>query len=195
MMRILIVSCVIPNLRRATDTDRDSIAEVYLRSRKELVACAPLVHSDQSVREWIREKLIPGGGVTVASVDGVVVGFVTMSRGIECSWIEQLYLLPTHTRRGIGTALLDHAKRELSPPIRLYTFQCMETARLFYEHHGFKPLEFSDGSANEENRPDILYEWQRELPGDHRDETSFADASFRPSLKSLKSLIASITTN
>lgn len=162
MMRILIVSCAIPNLRRATDADADSIAEVYLRSRKELVACAPLVHSDQSVREWIREKLIPGGDVTVASVDGVVVGFVAMSRSSECSWIEQLYLLPTYTRRGIGTALLDHAKHELPPPIRLYTFQCNETARHFYEHHGFRAVAHSDGSGNEENCPDILYEWQRE---------------------------------
>ena len=162
MMRILIVSCVIPNFRRATDADADSIAEVYLRSRKELVACAPLVHSDQSVREWIRQKLIPGGGVTVAKVDGVVVGFVAMSRGNECNWIEQLYLLPTHTRRGIGNALLDHAKHQLPPPIRLYTFQCNDAARQFYEHHGFRAVAYSDGSANEENRPDILYEWRCE---------------------------------
>ena len=162
MMRILIVSCAIPNLRRATDADADSIADVYLRSRKELVACAPLVHSDQSVRDWIREKLIPGGGVTVASVEGSVVGFVAMSRGKEWSWIEQLYLLPTYTRRGIGTALLDHAKQELPPPIRLYTFQCNDAARQFYEQHGFKALAYSDGSANDENCPDILFEWQCE---------------------------------
>lgn len=162
MMGILIVSSVIPNLRRANDADADSIAEVYLRSRKELVACAPLVHSDQSVREWVRQKLIPGESVTVASVDGAVVGFVAMSRGKECSWIEHLYLLPAYTRRGIGTALLDHAKQELPPPIRLYTFQCNDAARQFYEHHGFRAVAYSDGSANEENRPDILYEWRYE---------------------------------
>ena len=162
MMRILIVSCAIPNLRRGTNADADSIAEVYLRSRKELLACAPLVHSDQSVREWVRQRLIPGGGVTVASVDGAVVDFVALSRGNECGWIEQLYLLPTYTRRGIGTALLDHAKRELPPPIRLYTFQCNDAARQFYEHHGFRAIAYSDGSANEENRPDILYEWRYE---------------------------------
>lgn len=162
MMRILIVSCVIPNLRRATDADADSIAEVYLRSRKELVACAPLVHSDQSLREWIKETLIPTGSVTAASVDGVVVGFVAISQNGECSWIEQLYLLPTHTRRGIGTALLNHARQQLPPPIRLYTFQCNHTARHFYEHHGFKAITFTDGSANEENCPDILYEWRRD---------------------------------
>jgi GNAT superfamily N-acetyltransferase len=160
MMGILIVSCVIPNLRRATDADADSIAEIYLRSRKELVACAPLVHSDQSVREWVRQELIPGG-VTVAGVDGVVVGFIAMSRKNECSWIDQLYLLPAYTRRGIGTALLNHARQQ-PPPLRLHTFQCNHAARQFYEHHGFRAVAYGDGSGNEENRPDILYEWQRE---------------------------------
>ena len=151
---------IIPNLRHATDADADAVAEVYLRSRKELVACAPLVHSDESVREWIRHKLIAGGGVTVASVTGVVVGFVAVSQSTECSWIDQLYVLPTYTRHGIGTSLLDHVRNELSPPIRLYTFQCNEAARHFYEHHGFKPIAYGDGSTNEEHCPDILYEWE-----------------------------------
>ena len=50
----------------ATLGDADSVADVYLRSRKELVACAPLVHSDEAVREWIRRHLIPAGRTTVA---------------------------------------------------------------------------------------------------------------------------------
>jgi len=168
MMGILIVSSVNLNLRRARDSDADAIAEIYLRSRKELVACAPLVHSDQSVQEWIKHKLLPEGDVTVATLGGVVVGFVAVSAGREkngskeCSWINQLYLLPTYTRRGIGTALLDHALNTLPPPIRLHTFQCNETARRFYEHHGFKAITYGDGSGNEENRPDILYEWDPE---------------------------------
>jgi len=150
------------NLRRASNSDAEAIAEVYLRSRKELVACAPLVHSDQSVREWIRHKLLPEGDVTVATHAGVLVGFLSVSRSAECSWIAHLYLLPTYTRRGIGTAFLNHARNTLPPPIRLYTFQCNDSAREFYERHGFKAIAYSDGSENEEKCPDILYEWQPE---------------------------------
>jgi ribosomal protein S18 acetylase RimI-like enzyme len=62
-------------------------------------------------------------------------------------------------RRGIGTPLLEHARRALSPPIRLYTFQCNESARQFYERRGFRPIAFGDGSGNEEKCPDVLYEW------------------------------------
>ena len=156
------MTAIIPNLRRATEADADAVTEVYLRSRQELVPCAPLVHSDESVREWIQQKLVPAGSVTVASVAGVVVGFVAVSRSTECSWIEQLYVLPTYTRHTIGTVLLDHARNSLPPPIRLYTFECNDAARHFYEHHGFKAIAYGDGSTNEEHRPDILYEWHPE---------------------------------
>jgi len=153
---------MIPDFRCATEADADALTEVYLRSRKELVACAPLNHSDESVREWIRRNLIPGKKVTVATLDGAVVGFVAVSHGRECSWIDHLYLLPHYTRVGIGTALLDHARNELPPPIRLYTFQCNDAARYFYERHRFKAIAYGDGSGNEERCPDILYEWRPE---------------------------------
>src|SRR6185503_1207839 len=87
-------SVVILEFRAASVRDADPVADVYLRSRKELVACAPLVHSDEAVRDWIRRQLIPAGRTTVAVVDGVVVGLSAVSKATDCSWIEQLYLLP-----------------------------------------------------------------------------------------------------
>jgi GNAT superfamily N-acetyltransferase len=151
---------VILDLRAATLVDADSVADVYLRSRKELVACAPLVHSDETVRDWIRQHLIPAGHTTVAVVDHLVVGLLAVSKGTDCSWIDQLYLLPGWVGCGIGTRLLELARRELLPPIRLYTFQCNQPARYFYEHRGFNAIAFGDGSGNEEKCPDILYEWE-----------------------------------
>jgi GNAT superfamily N-acetyltransferase len=153
---------VILDFRAATLGDADSVADVYLRSRKELVACAPLVHSDEAVRDWIRRNLIPAGNTTVAIVDGLVVGLVAVSKGTDCSWIEQLYLLPAWVERGLGTRLLELARGELPAPIRLYTFQCNKRARCFYERRGFKAIAFGDGSGNEENCPDVLYEWRPE---------------------------------
>ena len=43
-------------------------------------------------------------------------------------------------------------------PIRLYTFQTHSLARRFYERHGYKAIEFTDGQGNEEKCPDVLYE-------------------------------------
>lgn len=151
---------MILDCRAATLSDVDCAADVYLRSRKELVACAPLVHSDEAVREWIRRDLIPAGRTTVAVVDDLLVGLLAVSKGTDCSWIDQLYLLPAWLGRCIGTRLVELARSELLPPIRLYTFQCNQPARLFYERRGFKAIAFGDGSGNEERRPDILYELQ-----------------------------------
>jgi GNAT superfamily N-acetyltransferase len=151
---------VILDFRAATVDDAGSVADVYLRSRRELVACAPLVHSDDDVRDWLRRNLIPAGRTTVAVADGRVIGVLAVSRGTDCSWIDQLYLLPDWVERGIGTRLLELAQRELLPPIRLYTFQCNERARCFYERRGFQAISFGDGSGNEEKCPDILYEWR-----------------------------------
>ena len=151
---------MILDFRAATAGDADSLAAVYLESRKELVACAPLVHSDEAVRDWIRRHLIPAGRTTVAVADGLVIGLLAVSGDTDCSWIDQLYLLPAWVERGIGTRLLELAQSELLPPIRLYSFQCNERARCFYERRGFKAIAFGDGSGNEERCPDILYEWR-----------------------------------
>jgi ribosomal protein S18 acetylase RimI-like enzyme len=54
---------------------------------------------------------------------------------------------------------VERAKAELGAPIRLYAFQENAPTRQFYERHGFKAIAFGDGSENEENCPDVLYEW------------------------------------
>lgn len=84
---------------------------------------------------------------------------VALSQGATEAWIDQLYVKPGFTGGGIGSRLLALAHRSLSPPFRLYTFQANAGARRFYERHGYEPVEFSDGSTNEEKCPDVLYEW------------------------------------
>jgi GNAT superfamily N-acetyltransferase len=157
-------AAVTPNLRAAAAGDAAAVADVYLRSRKGLVADAPLAHSDESVRAWIRERLIPAGRTTVAVVDGRVVGFLSVSTDADAGWIDQLYVHPDWVARGVGAHLLELARDRLSAPVRLYTFQANARARRFYESRGFRAIAFGDGSLNEEKRPDILYEWRPESP-------------------------------
>ena len=146
--------------RPAVPDDAEALASVYLRSRRELVACAPLAHSDEEIRAWIRVRLIPAGRTTVALVGGEVVGLLAVSSKPDESWIDQLYLIPERIGEGIGTVLLERALAELPPPIRLYTFQANARARRFYEARGFEAIAFGDGSHNEERCPDVLYEWR-----------------------------------
>lgn len=148
------------SMRKATLTDAKEIATVYLASRKEYVAFAPLMHSEEDIYQWIREVLLPTAQVIVAEENGVIVGMMALSKNEGIGWIDQLYLSPKVVGQGIGTMLVKTAKSILGSPIRLHTFQENTGARRFYERHGFQVLGFSDGSRNEENCPDVLYEWR-----------------------------------
>jgi len=119
---------------------------------------APSAHPEPELREWVASVLVPSGGVTVAEVLGRVVGVVATAHSQQGSWVRQMAVDPALVNQGIGTLLLAHAVRTLALPIRLYTFQANAGARRFYERHGFVPVEFTDGQANEERCPDVLYE-------------------------------------
>lgn len=154
-------------LRAATVGDADRISEIYLSSRKRFLSFVPLIHSDEAVRRWVEQQLIPGGGVSVLEdrgTAGALIGFIALGRRDGCGWIDHLYLAPTALRKGHGTRLVEYARAELGPPLRLYTFDLNLGARRFYERLGFRALDFGDGSRNEEGSPDVLYEW-RPAPG------------------------------
>ena len=145
-------------LRSATDSDASEVVEVLVASRAAFIPYAPMAHSPSEVRQWVRHTLIPGGGVTVACVSGAVIGVLAASESEGVAWIDQLYVSPGFVGKGVGSLLLAHALATLARPVRLYTFQANAGARRFYERHGFSAIEFTDGSANEERCPDVLFE-------------------------------------
>lgn len=149
-------------LRPAAAADADSVAEVYLASRREFLPFAPMAHPEENVRRWISDRLIPSGEVTVAHREGRVIGMMHLAREDDLSWIEQLYLSPDVVGQGVGSTMVVFAREALPTPIRLYTFQENTSARRFYERHGFRAIAFSDGASNEEGCPDVLYEYSGE---------------------------------
>lgn len=144
-------------IRGAHIADAESVADVYIRSRRLLASYAVSPHSDEEVRSWIRDHLIPQGRVFVAEREEDILGMMALSSTDQGSWIDQLYVDPNHVRLGVGSRLLEFAKRELDAPIFLYTFRQNVGARRFYERNGFRAIAFSDGDTNEEHCPDVLY--------------------------------------
>ena len=152
------VSLMSATLRAATTDDAECVAQVLLASRKAFLPFAPMAHTDDEVRAWVREVLLARETVTVACVDRAIVGVLAVSRNGAVSWLTELYVDPSHVGRGIGSRLLAHAVATTPAPIRLYTYQQNAGARRFYERNGFVPIRFTDGSASEERCPDVLYE-------------------------------------
>ena len=106
--------------------------------------------------EAIREVVLPGHEVWVAEVDDRVVGFAALTEDL----LGHMYVHPDQQGRGIGTALFEVVKRERPDGFRLWVFQRNNGARRFYERHGCRVVELTDGSGNEEKEPDALYEWR-----------------------------------
>ena len=143
-------------LRRGTDRDSIAVSALYLRARKAATATIPMtVHTDDEVLCWIAERVVPHTELWVADDDGgALVGLLVLDQ----DRVDQLYVEPTLTGRGIGSELVGLAKRARPKGLRLWTFESNLGAQRFYERHGFRPIERTAGD-NEEGAPDILYVW------------------------------------
>ena len=73
--------------------------------------------------------------------------------------VDQFYVAPGDQRRGVGDAMLAHAKRLRPAGLRLWAFQRNTPARRFYEARGFIAKKFTDGATNMEREADVLYQW------------------------------------
>jgi GNAT superfamily N-acetyltransferase len=152
-------------IRPATADDAAAVADVYLASIHATYDF-PLAHTDDEVRRWIRDILVPAGGTWVGVDDtGEVVAMMAVEPGqpgepAEPAHLDQLYVRPDRLGEGIGRRLLEIAREQSPRGLRLYTFQVNARARRFYERNGFVAEWFGDGSANEERQPDVRYVWR-----------------------------------
>ena len=143
-------------IRHADQLDADGIADVWLSSYKATYSFPP-AHSDDEVREWIRDEIAPREETWVAvDPDGSIVAFVTL----DGDDLDQLYVRPDRFSRGIGSRLVELAKEHRPSGLGLYTFQVNTGARAFYERHGFTIDALGDGTGNEEHQPDVRYVWK-----------------------------------
>lgn len=142
-------------IRAARPGDAEAIGRLFAASRR-LLTFLPELHSVEEDLAFIRDHVMADCRVRVATRAGVIVGFIAERAG----WIEQLYLDPGQLRSGIGTLLLEAAKRR-NEALELWCFAQNAPARAFYERQGFVAVEETDGSRNEAGAPDVCYRWSR----------------------------------
>ena len=136
----------------------EPIAALFRRSFGTLTFL-PTLHTPEEDRAFFG-KAVCDDEVWVWEKDGRVLGFASLGKEL----LDHIYVDPEAQNRGIGTALLDHVKERRPEGIRLWTFQRNGGARRFYDRHGFRVVELTDGSNNEEREPDMLYEWVSPAP-------------------------------
>jgi len=114
------------------------------------------LHTPDDDRWFYRERLFPKCQLWGAFEASEMLGVIAFHDG----WIDQLYVLPSAQRRGLGSKLLHVAQREFDQ-LLLWTFQRNTLARRFYEARGFLLVRETAGGRNEEKEPDALYRWGR----------------------------------
>lgn len=143
--------------RPALASDAPAVARILRLSMRTAMPWLPDLHTPDEDLRFVENRMLPDARVTVVEEDGTVVGYMALSAVGD--WIEHLYLLPSHWRRGFGTELLCRAQAE-TKELQLWAFQQNLPARRFYERHGFRAVDFTDGAGNEEKTPDVRYLWR-----------------------------------
>ncbi|WP_223587560.1 GNAT family N-acetyltransferase [Neobacillus bataviensis] len=124
------------------------------RDSKERAIGQKEIHSFENHINFLN-NILPGQyQIDLALMDDKVVGMIAYNE----REISQLYIHYDYQGIGIGQTLLDKVKEQSSGSLTLYTFEVNENAQRFYEKNGFKII--SRGHENEENLPDIQYEWK-----------------------------------
>jgi GNAT superfamily N-acetyltransferase len=144
-----------PRIRPAARDDAEAVARLFRLVRTACLPYLPELHTPAAELAFFRDRVFPDSTVRVAE-EAAIIGFVAWRPG----WVDHLYIHPDSHGRGVGTALLGHAMAEhLS--LRLWAFQRNIQALRFYAARGFREIERTDGSGNEEREPDVLLEWTR----------------------------------
>src|SRR5215471_5539985 len=110
-------------------------------------------HPIEDQVRFLQDKLVMENTVRVAWLDGAMAGFVAATPAS----VAQLHVRVGLHRRGIGTQLLDWAKRQSNGSLWLYTFACNRVARAFYERRGFNLV--ARGFEPTWQLEDVRYEW------------------------------------
>ena len=136
--------------------DMDAAAGVHRLAFDHALPWLIGLHTPEEDRWFYRERVFTGCQVHGAFEGGALAGIIAF----RSDWIDQLYVLPEAQGCGVGSELLQVAKRAFDC-LQLWTFQRNLSARRFYDARGFALVEETDGARNEEKEPDARYLWTR----------------------------------
>lgn len=143
-------------IRPATPADADVIARVHMDSRAATMPyLPPQRRGHDEVAAWVRDHVLPRCRTWVAVRGGRVEGYAVLDGDL----LDHLYLRPDARRQGLGTLLLDEARRHSPAGLTLHVFAQNTGARAFYAAHGFTVTASTDGSGNMERLPDLTMRW------------------------------------
>jgi GNAT superfamily N-acetyltransferase len=144
-------------IRPARPEDAEAVTRIFRESRAEAMPWLPVLHTEEEDLRWFREALT--GEAWVFEEAGAVLGYAVL----RTDELHDLYVAPEAQRRGVGSALFARAQQARPEGFEFWVFRDNARARRFYEARGCVALRETDGRDNEEQTPDVLYEWRPAL--------------------------------
>ncbi len=142
--------------RDALPTDLGAVAAVWRESGLAVDGAPSEGHPTLAQnRARLDAEIAAGWRVRVALHEGRIVAFLAWDPGL--SLLAQLFVLPAFHGRGIGRALLDHAKAAMPGGFTLRTAPGNLRARRFYVHSGLTLV--SEGVHPKYGNPVCIYGW------------------------------------
>jgi GNAT superfamily N-acetyltransferase len=137
-------------IRRATAADVEAVVGIVEPSFA-LLDFLPKLHTHEEGLAFFA-RCIRDGEAYLHGEDGVAI--------LDGDMLTHLYVRPEAIGTGVGHALFEHVQTLRPDGFDFWVFQQNARARRFYEAHGAVPVEFTDGSGNEEGMPDVRYAWR-----------------------------------
>ena len=143
-------------IRPYQEKDFDAVTALWFNAM--LVAIPDLMkrmgHTLEGSLDYFRNGILAENQLWVYELDGKPVAFLAL----KDDFIDRLYVAPEFHRRGIGQALLDHARTLYPYHLWLFTDQVNAMARSFYEKNGFIATRFGV-TPPPQSEPDVEYHW------------------------------------
>jgi ribosomal protein S18 acetylase RimI-like enzyme len=138
------------------DYDQESFDQALWIWRRGVERVVEVIDSDPSIeglRNWVESEVLPAHRLRVAKVSNEVVGVLASNSESVCA----LYIRADHQHKGIGSALLELAKKDAAGSLWLFTFAKNTRARSFYAKHGF--IEIAFGFESHWQLEDVKLTW------------------------------------
>lgn len=143
-------------IRAIKDEEIDDVAELWHSSGQAAYGFIPTwaTFTLERARQAFRDGIIASCDVWVAD-DGTVAGYMAL----KGSYLDRLYVHPDRQRQGVGTRLLEYAKKLCPDGLELHTHQKNTGACDFYRKHQFVAVAYGV-SPPPESEPDVEFHWR-----------------------------------
>ena len=138
------------NWRLGTEQLRVDVSLATLEDEPGLFELHRIAFKEHIVRiwgwdeEWQRANFVRECASAITSVvrlNDRTIGYLQVRHDPHCVYLQNIALHPEVRNKGMGTALLNELKAAAearSVPLQLAVFKTNESARRFYERHGFR---------------------------------------------------------